>query len=308
VIPPGYVARRVLLLVPVLLGVSLVVFGALRLIPGDPARLLAGDDATEDVVESLRRRFGLDRPLATQYALWLGRVATGDLGRSFKSGRPVTAEIAARYGHTVALTLVSVVLAALTGIPAGLLAASRRGRGADRATMLLALLGVCVPAFWLGLMLQLLLSVQLGWLPTAGAGTWQHLVAPSLTLAAFAVANFTRVTRASVLEVLDQDYVRTARGKGLAERRTLFLHALRNALLPVVTVVGVEFGHLMAGTVVAETVFGYPGIGRFLVQSILSRDYPAVQGVVLLIAVSYVLVNLAVDLAYAALDPRVSYR
>jgi ABC-type dipeptide/oligopeptide/nickel transport system permease component len=308
VIPPGYVARRFLLLVPVLLGVSLVVFGALRLIPGDPARLLAGDDATEDVVDSLRRRFGLDRPLPVQYVLWLSHVITGDLGRSFKSGRAVTTEIAARYGHTVALTIVSVLLAGLVGIPAGLLAASRRGRGADRATMLLALFGVCVPAFWLGLMLQLLLSVQLGWLPTAGAGTWRHLVAPSLTLAAFAVANFTRVTRASVLEVLDQDYVRTARSKGLAERRTLFLHALRNALLPVVTVVGVEFGHLMAGTVVAETVFGYPGIGRFLVQSILSRDYPAVQGVVLLIAVSYVLVNLVVDLAYAALDPRVSYR
>jgi ABC-type dipeptide/oligopeptide/nickel transport system permease component len=308
VIPPGYVARRLLLLLPVLLGVSLVVFGALRLIPGDPARLLAGDDATEDVVESLRRRFGLDRPLPVQYAFWLGHVVAGDLGRSFKSGRPVTTEIAARYGHTVALTLVSVLLAGLVGVPAGLLAASRHGRAADRATMLLALFGVCVPAFWLGLMLQLLLSVQLGWLPTAGAGTWRHLVAPSLTLAAFAVANFTRVTRASVLEVLDQDYVRTARSKGLAERRTLFLHALRSALLPVVTVVGVEFGHLMAGTVVAETVFGYPGIGRFLVQSILSRDYPAVQGVVLLIAVSYVVVNLVVDLAYAALDPRVSYR
>jgi ABC-type dipeptide/oligopeptide/nickel transport system permease component len=302
------VARRLLLLLPVLFGVSLVVFGALRLIPGDPARLLAGDEATEDVVESLRRRFGLDRPLPIQYAVWLGHVVSGDLGTSFKSGRPVTVEIAARYGHTVALTLVSVLLAVVIGIPAGLAAASRRGALTDRTTMVAALLGICLPGFWLGVMLQLLFSVQLGWLPTAGAGSWQHLVAPSLTLAAFAVANFTRVTRASMLEVLSQDYVRTARGKGLPERRTLFRHALRNALLPVVTVVGIEFGHLMAGTVIAETVFAYPGIGRFLVQSILSRDYPAVQGVVLVIALSYVLVNLLVDLAYTVLDPRVTYR
>jgi ABC-type dipeptide/oligopeptide/nickel transport system permease component len=220
----------------------------------------------------------------------------------------VTVEIAARYGHTVVLTVVSVVLAVLIGIPAGLAAANRRGQLADRTTMVAALFGICIPGFWLGVMLQLLFSVQLGWLPTAGAGSWRHVVAPSLTLAAFAIANFTRVTRASVLEVLSLDYVRTARGKGLAERRTLFQHVLRNALLPVVTVVGVEFGHLMAGTVIAETVFAYPGIGRFLVQSILSRDYPAVQGVVLVIALSYVLVNLLIDLAYAALDPRVSYR
>jgi len=307
-IPAGYLARRLLLLVPVLFGVSLVAFGALRLIPGDPARLLAGDDATEAVVESLRRRFGLDRPLPVQYAIWLGRVATGDLGPSFKSGRPVLLEIRDRYGHTVVLTLVSVLLAVVIGIPAGVIAARWRGQPVDRTTMLVALVGICVPGFWLGIMLQLLFSVRLGWLPAAGSGSWQHLVSPSLTLAAFAVANFARVTRASVLEVLDLDYVRTARAKGVGEGRTLFWHALRNALLPVVTVVGVEFGHLMAGTVIAETVFGYPGIGRFLVQSILSRDYPAVQGVVLVIAVSYVLVNLLVDLAYAVCDPRVSYR
>ena len=307
-IAPGYVASRLLLLVPVLFGVSLVVFGALRFVPGDPARILAGDDATEEVVEALRQRFGLDRPLPVQYAVWLGRVVTGDLGISFKTGRPVTVEIAARYGHTATLTLVSVLLAVMIGIPAGLAAASRRGRLADRTTMIVALVGICVPGFWLGVVLQLLFSVQLGWLPTAGAGTWRHLITPSLTLAAFAVANFTRVTRASMLEVLSQDYVRTARSKGLAEPRTLFQHALRNALLPVLTVVGVEFGHLMAGTVIAETVFAYPGIGRFLVQSILSRDYPAVQGVVLVIAVSYVVVNLVVDLLYTRLDPRVSYR
>jgi peptide/nickel transport system permease protein/oligopeptide transport system permease protein len=233
---------------------------------------------------------------------------SGELGTSFKSGRPVAVEIRDRYGHTVVLTVVSVALAVAVGIPAGLAAASARGRAVDRVTMVLALVGICIPAFWLGLMLQLLFSVRLGWLPTAGAGSWHHVIAPSLTLAAFAVANFTRVTRTSMLEVLGQDYVRTARSKGLTERLTLFRHALRNALLPVVTVVGVEFGHLMAGTVIAETVFGYPGIGRFLVQSILSRDYPAVQGAVLVIAVSYVLVNLVVDLAYTVLDPRVSYR
>jgi ABC-type dipeptide/oligopeptide/nickel transport system permease component len=305
---PGYVVGRLLLLVPVLFGVSLVVFGALRLVPGDPARLLAGDEATEDVVESLRQRFGLDRPWPVQYAVWLGHVVSGELGTSFKSGRPVAVEIRDRYRHTLVLTVVSVALAVAVGIPAGLVAASARGRVVDRVTMVLALVGICIPAFWLGLMLQLLFSVRLGWLPTAGAGSWYHVIAPSLTLAAFAVANFTRVTRTSMLEVLSQDYVRTARSKGLAEPRTLFRHALRNALLPVVTVVGVEFGHLMAGTVIAETVFGYPGIGRFLVQSILSRDYPAVQGAVLVIAVSYVLVNLLVDLAYTVLDPRVSYR
>jgi ABC-type dipeptide/oligopeptide/nickel transport system permease component len=305
VIPPGYVARRLLLLLPVLLGVSLVVFGALRLIPGDPARLLAGDDATEDVVESLRRRFGLDRPLPVQYAFWLGHVVAGDLGRSFKSGRPVTTEIAARYGHTVALTLVSVLLAGLVGVPAGLLAASRHGRAADRATMLLALFGVCVPAFWLGLMLQLLLSVQLGWLPTAGAGTWRHLVAPSLTLAAFAVANFTRVTRASVLEVLDQDYVRTARSKGLSSRTISRRHVLRNALLPVVTTIGLQAGLLLSGAVLTETVFAWNGIGSYLFEAIGQRDYPVLQGYILFIALIYALINLAVDVAYGVIDPRV---
>jgi peptide/nickel transport system permease protein len=303
-----FIARRLLLLAPVLLGISLVVFGALRLVPGDPARVLAGTEATEEVVESLRARYGLDRPLPLQYAVWLGRALSGDLGISIKSGRPVLAEIGARYGNTLALAALSALLAVAIGVPIGVLAASRRGRLTDRVAMVLALVGVCVPAFWLGLVLQILLSVRLGLLPTTGAGSWQHLVAPSLTLAAFAVANFTRITRAAVLEVLSQDYVRTARAKGLAEPVVLRAHALRNALLPVVTVVGVEIGHLLAGAVVVETVFAYPGIGRFLVESIMSRDYPAVQAVVLAIAGSWVVVNLLVDVTYGVLDPRVSYR
>jgi ABC-type dipeptide/oligopeptide/nickel transport system permease component len=303
-----FIARRLLLLAPVLLGISLVVFGALRLVPGDPARVLAGTEATEEVVESLRARYGLDRPLPLQYAVWLGRALSGDLGISIKSGRPVLTEIGARYGNTLALAALSALLAVAVGVPIGVLAASRRGRLTDRVAMVLALVGVCVPAFWLGLVLQILLSVRLGLLPTTGAGSWQHLVAPSLTLAAFAVANFTRITRAAVLEVLSQDYVRTARAKGLAEPVVLRAHALRNALLPVVTVVGVEIGHLLAGAVVVETVFAYPGIGRFLVESIMSRDYPAVQAVVLAIAGSWVVVNLLVDVTYGVLDPRVSYR
>jgi peptide/nickel transport system permease protein/oligopeptide transport system permease protein len=302
----AYLIRRVVLVLPVLVSISLVVFGALRLVPGDPARLLAGTDASEQDVVNLRARYGLDQPAPVQYASWLERVVTGDLGISIKSGRPVLSEIASRYGNTFILATISALVAVLVGVPAGVLAASRRARLADHLTMALALFGVCIPGFWLGLMLQLLLSVQLGWLPTTGAGSWQHLLAPSLTLAAFAVANFARVTRGSVLEVLDLDYIRTARAKGVPERLVLTAHALRNALLPVVTVVGVEFGQLMAGAVVVETVFAYPGIGRYLIDSILSRDYPAVQATVLVIASSWVVVNLGVDLLYGVLDPRVA--
>lgn len=303
-----YILRRVLLAVPVLLGISLIIFAALRLVPGDPARLMAGTDATEEVVQSLRIRYGLDQPLPVQYLLWLQHAVVGDLGSSIKTGRPVTSEIGARYGNTLVLAGISALLAVVVGIPLGVIAASRRGQVADRLTMILAMLGVCVPAFWLGLVLQIVLSVKLGVLPTTGAGSWQHLVAPSVTLAAFAVASFTRITRASVLEALSQDYIRTARAKGLSESTVMRLHALRNALLPVVTVVGVEIGHLLAGAVVVETVFAYPGIGRLLVDSIMSRDYPAVQAVILVITASWVLINLLVDVGYTVLDPRVSYQ
>jgi peptide/nickel transport system permease protein len=302
-----YVLKRVVLALPVLVGVSVVVFVAIRLIPGDPAQLMAGQAATQEVVQQIRQSLGLDQPLPVQYLYFLRNVVRGDLGRSLFNGAPVVEELAQRFPRTVRLALASMAVASLIGIPAGILAATRRSTWVDTAVMLVALAGVSVPVFWLGLNLILLFSVRLQWLPSFGYETWRHLVLPSLTLGAASTAVVARMTRSAMLEVLGQDYVRTARAKGLAERVVVSRHALRNALIPVVTVLGLQLGTLLSGAVLTETVFAWPGIGRLLVEAVLARDYPIIQGATLLIAATFVVLNVAVDVLYGLLDPRIRY-
>ena len=300
-----YLLRRILIAVPTLLGVVLLVFLMVRLAPGDPAILLAGEFATPETLEAIRTRYGLDRPLPEQFALYLGALLQGDLGESARSRRPVLEELKTYFPNTVVLATAAILVALATGIPLGILAALRQGSWLDLGVMVLALLGVSMPVFWFGLLAILIFSVELGWFPVAGKGTLAHLVLPAVTLGINATALLARMTRGTLVEVLSQDYIRTARAKGLAERVVIFKHALRNALIPVVTVAGLEFGSLLAGAVITETIFAWPGLGQLLVGSILSRDYPVVQGAVLLVAFTFTLVNLMVDLLYAWIDPRV---
>ena len=292
---------------PTLLGVVLLVFLMVRLAPGDPAILLAGEFATPETLEAIRTRYGLDRPLPEQFALYLGALLQGDLGESARSRRPVLEELKTYFPNTVVLATAAILVALATGIPLGILAALRQGSWLDLGVMVLALLGVSMPVFWFGLLAILIFSVELGWFPVAGKGTLAHLVLPAVTLGINATALLARMTRGTLVEVLSQDYIRTARAKGLAERVVIFKHALRHALIPVVTVAGLEFGSLLAGAVITETIFAWPGLGQLLVGSILSRDYPVVQGAVLLVAFTFTLVNLMVDLLYAWIDPRVRY-
>jgi peptide/nickel transport system permease protein len=307
VISPRYLLARLLAAVPVLIGITLVVFVAIRLIPGDPALVFAGDRATQEDIEHLRRQLGLDRSLAVQYGIFVTRLSRGDLGQSIRTGRPVALEIRERFGQSLELALAAIGITVAVGVSAGIVAAVRRGTWWDRASLWLSLAGVIAPAFVLGVLLQLLFAVRLGLLPTAGTGTPWHLLLPALTLGAFPIANVARLTRANMLDVLGEDYVRTARAKGLAERAVVWRHALRNALIPTVTVVGLQFGYMLGGAVLVEVVFAWPGLGRYVIQSIATRDYPAVQGAVLVVAAGYVLINVLVDLAYAFLDPRVRH-
>lgn len=303
----SYFLRRVFALIPTLFGVSIAVFLLLHLVPGDPARMVAGLDATEADLVLIREDLGLDKPLPVQYVTWLGHLLQGDMGKSTRTRNPVTYEIGLRLPATWQLTAVSITIAVLIGLIAGITAATRRNSVLDYGSMVAALLGICTPSFWLGLMLMLVFAVQLHWFPTSGRGDWRHLVLPGLTLGAGAAAIIARVTRSSLLEVLNQDYIRTATAKGLRRQTVTYRHALKNALIPVVTVVGLEFGYLLAGAVITETVFAYPGIGRLLVDSIGFRDFPVVQGILLILAFQFVIVNLGVDLLYAWLDPRIHY-
>lgn len=303
----SYFLRRLVALIPTLFGVSVAVFLLLHLVPGDPARMVAGLDATEADLVLIRQDLGLDKSLPVQYLTWITNLFHGDMGKSTRSRNPVTYEIGLRMPATWQLTSVSIVLAVIIGLAAGITAATQRNSILDYASTVAALLGICTPSFWLGLMLMLVFAVQLHWLPTSGRGDWRHLVLPGITLGAGAAAIIARVTRSSLLEVLNQDYIRTATAKGLRARTVIYRHALKNGLIPVVTVIGLEFGYLLAGAVITETVFAYPGIGRLLVDSIGFRDFPVVQGILLVLSVQFVLVNLAVDLLYAWLDPRIHY-
>ncbi|MGQ0571245.1 MAG: nickel ABC transporter permease [Armatimonadota bacterium] len=301
-----YVATRVLLTLPVLLGVSLLVFSMMHLVPGDPVALMMEETgASAEQVERLRAQLGLDKPLYVQYGRFLLRAVRGDLGRSIRSNRPVVEEVLEQFPQTVELTIVGMSIAIVVGMGLGVLSAQHRSGWINDTSMLVALLGVSMPNFWLGLLLIFLFALTLGWLPAVGEGGWQSLILPAFTLGLSAAAVIARMTRSSLLEVLGQDYIRTARGKGLREANVLIHHALRNALIPVLTLLGLQFGRLLAGAVVVETVFSRQGIGRLAVRGILAHDFPLVQGVVLLAASLYVLVNLAVDLSYGWIDPRI---
>lgn len=302
-----YVLRRLVMLVPVLFGVSVLVFLMLHLTPGDPARVVAGPDATPEQVEEVRVALGLDQPLYTQYGDYMWRLFHGDLGRSIITRDAVTSELWPRYVATAQLAAAAMVLAVVVGMTFGIVAATRQYSILDNILSVLSLVGLSTPAYWLGLMLILLFSLRLEWFPSAGKGGISHFVLPTVTLGTFAMATVARMTRGSMLEVMHQEYVQTARAKGLRDRAVLVQHALKNALIPVITVVGLQVGQLLSGAVLTETVFAWPGIGRFLVDSIEARDFPIVQGGVLLTAVTFVVVNLIVDLLYGVVDPRIRY-
>lgn len=310
-----YVARRVISLVPVLVGISVLVFGLVHLIPGDVAQVLLGTQATDQQIETLRRSFGLDRPLPVQYVDWLSHVLQGDFGVSLRTSRPVLPDLVSRFGVTLQLTVVSMVIALAVAIPLGVASAANRGRTSDALSRLLALLGLSIPNFWLGTMLILFVSIILHWLPPVGFvslldNPWlglQTLILPALALGTAVAAFIMRMVRSSLLEVLRQDYIRTANAKGLRDNAVLYRHALKNAFIPVLTVIGVQVGYLLGGAVIIESIFSLPGMGRFLLDSINNRDYSIVQGGVLLIALIFSLVNLSVDLVYGWLDPRIRY-
>lgn len=303
-----YLARRVVAVVPVLFGVTLAVFSMLFLVPGDPVKMMLAEFVTNpDQVERMRAELHLDEPIVVQYGRFVGGALRGDLGTSIRSRRPVTAEIGENVASTMQLALASMVVAVAIGVPLGLLAALWRNSWLDVGAMVVALLGVSMPSFWLGLLLILVFSLHLAWLPATGGGDLAHLVLPALTLGTIASAIIARLTRSSMLEVLGQDYVRTAQAKGLAWWGVVVRHALKNALIPVITIFGLQFGNLLAGAVIVETVFSRPGLGRLIVGGILSKDFPLVQGTVLVVATSYVLINVLVDVAYAVVDPRIRY-
>jgi peptide/nickel transport system permease protein len=301
-----YVSTRILACLPVLVGVTLAVFSLLFLIPGDPVKMMLAEFATTpEQVARMRAQLHLDDPVAVQYGRFVGHALIGDLGTSIRSRRPVAQEIGENLGSTAILATASMVVALVVGVSLGLVASLVRNSWLDVLTMLVALLGVSMPSFWLGLLLILGFSLHLGWFPATGGGDLPHLVMPALTLGLIASAIIARLTRSSMLEVLGQDYVRTARAKGLASWGVVVRHGLANALIPIITIFGLQFGNLLAGTVIVETVFGRPGIGRLLVGGILNKDFPLVQGTILFVAAAYVLINLLVDLTYAVVDPRI---
>ncbi|WP_147802629.1 nickel ABC transporter permease [Alkalicoccus halolimnae] len=300
-----YTVRRLLQTIPVLIGVTLVVFLMMHLIPGDPAQIIAGESATEQQIEQTRDRLGLNDPLPVQYATFVGNAVTGDLGNSIRSGRAVTDEISARFWITVELAFYSTLLSIFIGLIAGIVSATRRNSPLDMFIMVFALFGLSMPNFWLGLMLIQYFALNIEWLPVSGWGTPASIILPVITLGTAGAAIIARMTRSSMLEVIHQDYIRTARAKGVKERYVVYKHALRNALIPVVTVVGLQFGVLLGGAVLTETVFAINGLGRLVVEAIAQRDFPIVQGAVLILALLFVLVNFAVDISYRFLNKRI---
>jgi peptide/nickel transport system permease protein len=330
-----YIAKRLLLVIPVLLGVSIFSFALIHMAPGDPALTIAGEHASAQTIRAIREKYGLDKPIEVQYWIWLRSVVSGDFGRSIVSNQKVSREILDRFPNTVELTFFSMFIAIVVGTFAGIVSASKQYSLLDYTTMGVALFGVSMPVFWLGIMLMMIFSVFLRWLPIGGRidtmipfqritglylldsvltlngraflSALKYLILPSVALATIPMATIARVTRSSMLEVLRQDYIRTERAKGLSERAVIFKHAARNGLLPVVTVIGLNFGLLLAGAILTETIFAWPGIGRYVVKAVQMRDYPAVQGCVLFFSFMFVIVNLITDLAYAFIDPRIKY-
>jgi len=331
-----YITKRLLMLLPVLLGVSIISFSLIHLAPGDPAITMAGEHASPQTINAIREKYGLDKPLTTQYWIWFKGVMHGDMGRSIVSNEYVTKEILHRFPNTVELTFCAMLIAILIGSVAGIISASKQYSILDYSTMGVALFGVSMPVFWLGIMLMMIFSVFLRWLPISGRidtlipfrritgfylldsiitgngpafiSTIRYLILPSVALGTIPMATIARVTRSSMLEVLRQDFIRTERAKGLSERLVIYKHAAKNAMLPVITVIGLNFGLLLAGAILTETVFSWPGIGRYVIKAVGMRDYPAVQGCVLFFASMFVIVNLITDILYVFIDPRIKYK
>jgi ABC-type dipeptide/oligopeptide/nickel transport system permease component len=302
-----YIAQRLLTLIPILFGVTVIVFGIMKLVPGDPALMAAGVDARQEDVERIRAYLGLDRPIHEQYISFVGNAVTGNFGVSARTRRPVIEEVGARFPATAELAIAGLFVSMAIGVTAGIISATKQYTIWDNLVMTVALLGVSMPVFWLGLMMMMLFSVELGWLPTTGRGTWQQLIMPSFALGFGSAAIVARQTRSAMLEVLRQDYVQTARSKGLPERAVILRHALKNAAIPSVTIIGLQFGGMLGGTVITETVFAWPGMGRLIVEAIGFRDLQVVQAGILILATIFVLTNLIVDLLYVYLDPRIKY-
>lgn len=304
----NYFLKRLLGLIPTLLIVAVLVFLFVHMLPGDPARLAAGQEADEQTVAMVRHELGLDKPLPQQFVSFFTHMLQGDFGTSIRTRRPVSMEIGERFFPTVMLTITSMVWAVFFGMGIGIVSAVFRNQWPDRLGMTLAVSGISFPAFALGMLLMQIFSVQLGWLPTVGAATWKHYILPSITLGAAVAAVMARFTRASFVEVIQEDFVRTARAKGVRERTVIIKHCLRNALIPVVTMMGLQFGFLLGGSILVEAVFNWPGLGRLLVDAVQMRDYPVIQTLVLLFSLEFILINLVVDVLYGFINPTIRYK
>jgi peptide/nickel transport system permease protein len=330
-----YIIKRLLQIIPVVLGVTLIAFALIHLAPGDPVRTMLGQHATQQEIDDIRVKYGLDQPLFVQYFIWLGDVLQGDLGRSILSHEQVTIEIGARFPNTIELAIAAMIFAILIGVVAGIISATKQYSVADYSVMGVALFGISMPVFWLGIMLMMIFGVFLGWLPIGGRidlllpfnritgfmvfdsiitgngaaliSVLRHLILPAIALGTIPMAIIARTTRSSMLEILRQDFIRTERAKGLSERKVIYKHAIRNAMVPVVTVIGLNFGLLLSGAILTETVFSWPGVGRLVVDSVYARDYPLVIGCILVFALVFVIVNLITDLLYTYIDPRIHY-
>lgn len=303
-----YVGKRIIGIIPTIILISIFVFMFVRLIPGDPARLVAGDEASYETVEMIREELGLNKPVVRQYIDWVNDIFHGDLGNSIKTGKPVTYEISLRYRNTLCLAGIAIVWGVALGLLIGIWAGTHRSKWQDYTGMTLAIAGQAVPNFWIGLMLIMLFSVKLRWFPVSGSDTWKHMVLPVLTLGTGLSATIARFTRSSIIEAMKGDYTRTARAKGLSESTVIWKHVFRNSMISVVTVVGLQFGHLLGGSVLVEAVFGLSGLGSLMVDSINNRDYFMIQALILIFALNFVVINLLVDLLYAALNPEISYK
>ncbi|HWJ87452.1 MAG TPA: ABC transporter permease [Pelagibacterium sp.] len=303
----GYILRKIVSLPLILIGVSLLVFISIRMLPGETARIMAGPEATQEAVEAMTARLGLDQPVLVQYWQFATSALQGDFGESIRSRKPVWDEISDRLPYTVALAVVSYVLAIGVGVPAGMLAAVWRNRWPDYIVMIFAIAGASIANFWLALLAMNYFSVHLGWLPLLGANSWKSYILPAVTLAVLPMAVLARMTRSSMTEVLSQDYIRTARAKGLAPRQVYWSHALRNAMIPIVTIVGLNFGGLIGGAVVTETVFNWPGIGRLMVDAVRYRDYPVILGATMVAVCAVVIINFVAEMVIAALNPRIRF-
>jgi peptide/nickel transport system permease protein len=330
-----YIIKRLLQIIPVILGVTLIAFALIHLAPGDPVRTMLGQHATQQEIDDIRAKYGLDQPLYVQYFIWLGDVLQGDFGRSILSHEQVTTEIASRFPNTIELAIAAMIFAILIGVVAGIISATKQYSAADYTVMGIALFGISMPVFWLGIMLMMIFGVFLGWLPIGGRidlllpfqritgfmvidsiitgngaaliSVLRHLLLPAIALGTIPMAIIARTTRSSMLEILRQDFIRTERAKGLSERKVIYKHAIRNAMVPVVTVIGLNFGLLLSGAILTETVFSWPGVGRLVVDAVYARDYPLVIGCILIFALVFVIVNLITDLLYTYIDPRIHY-